>query len=104
MQFLIVQGGLRDRSDHFYNETIGWLQACASRDVPVRLLVNQAAEPDVVEELNALAVCQARPFVKLAGEPGVQNLESFIKLSASLANTLLQNCGDIGPEIGRAHV
>lgn len=94
-RFFIVQGGLSDRAEHFYNETLGWKQACAARGIPVRLLVNQAAPEDVVDELDAIAACKFKPYVKLASEPGLMDLTSFIEMSAAYADALTRHLGDV---------
>lgn len=96
MRFLIVQSGLIGRSDHFYNETVGWVRACERRGIATRLLVNLAAEKDVVEELGAVPACRYQPFMKLPAEPLVQDLDSFVKMSAAFALALRRHLGDVG--------
>lgn len=43
MRFVIVQSGLHDGAEHFYNQTLGWRAACAARGITVRLLIHAAA-------------------------------------------------------------
>lgn len=94
-RFVVVQSGLKNRTDHFYNETLGWRRAVSARGIEMRLLAHRDAEPDVAAELGARAVCPYQPFVKLPSDPATRELESFIKIAARLGAALYEHVADL---------
>jgi len=100
MRFVLLQNGLKDRHTHFYNETMGWLDACQRRGHQVKVYTHKLADPVVLMETGGVPVFSFKLDANPSNGQAWSRRQTFLLSASGYAKTL----GSISPGIGAEDV
>jgi len=90
----VIHHGLKNLRSHFYGEGLGWVAACRQRGIELRLYVNEAAAPKLVQELSARAAFRHR-----AGTASIARLKGESSSDhAALVRWFAEDCASLEAE------
>jgi len=96
MRLWVAENGLRDRTGHHLNNSLGLLRACAARGLEPRFLVHRRAEREVLDAVGGKPVFAFMPYESVSTDPLAGPLESMLVQGAGFADGL----GAAGESIG----
>jgi len=95
MRFVLLQNGLKDRHTHFYNETLGWLDACRRRGHRIGVYTHKLADPIVLLETGGFPIFSFTLEENLSDGRGRSRRDTFLLSANAYARTI----GAISPAI-----
>lgn len=89
MRLFVIENGLKGSGGHYFNNCLAIKRSAERRGYLTRFLVNQQAEPLVVDALSAIPCIAFTQFDRISRDPLCGHLESYLVQSSKIASNLL---------------